>query len=167
MMMTFVLSVVLIIWNQFSDRWKWPIITGDCDNSIPQTFHLSADDVDQMQSYVLAMDDVCSKQSAPNTELWGSAKKQQKVVNFGSLSLRSFLQKIRITLLNAVLTPQESLKNFVLKKIKKKGVKKAKNMLLMFVKVKLGVKKIVLVNAEIFAFNTILTNMSKQQKKGD
>ena len=68
------------------------------------------------------------------------------MVNFGSLSLRSFLQKIRITLLNAVLTPQESLKNFVLKKIKKKGVKKAKNMLLMFVKVKLGVKKIVLVN---------------------
>ena len=50
-------------------------------------------------------------------------------------------------LLNAVSTPKKSLKIFVLKKMKKKGVKKAKNMLLMFVKVKLGVKKIVLVNA--------------------
>ena len=69
------------------------------------------------------------------------------MVNFGGLFLRSFSQKIRIILLNAVLTPQESLKNLVLKKLKKKGVKKAKNMLLMFVKVKLGVKKIVLVNA--------------------
>ena len=38
---------------------------------------------------------------------------------------------------------------------------KGKNMLLMFVEVKLGVKKIDLVNAEIFAFNTFLTNMSK------
>ena len=46
-----------------------------------------------------------------------------------------------------VLTPEESLKNFVLKKLKKKWAKRAKNMLLMFVKVKLGVKKIVLVNA--------------------
>ena len=36
--------------------------------------------------------------------------------------------------------------NLVLKKLKK-GVKRAKNMLLMFIKVKLGVKKIVLVNA--------------------
>ena len=69
------------------------------------------------------------------------------MVNFGGLSLRSFLQKIRKILLDAVLTPQESLKNFVLKKLKKKGVKRAKNMLLMFVKVKLGVKKIVSVNA--------------------
>ena len=70
------------------------------------------------------------------------------MVNFGSLSLRSFLQKIRITLLNAVLTPQESLKNFVLKKTEEeRGEKGKKNMLLMFVKVKLGVKKIVLVNA--------------------
>jgi len=58
-----------------------------------------------------------------------------------------FLQKIHIILLNAVLTPQESLKFFVLKKLRKKGMKRAKNMLLMFVKVKLGVKKIVLVNA--------------------
>ena len=48
----------------------------------------------------------------------GKLKKQQKVVNFGSLSLRSFLQKIRIILLNGVLTPQESLKNLVLKKKK-------------------------------------------------
>ena len=71
------------------------------------------------------------------------------------ISPQFFLQKIRIILLNAVLTPQESLKCFVLKKTKKKGVKKA--MLLMFVKV----KKIVLVNAEIFAFNTFLTNYSK------
>ena len=71
------------------------------------------------------------------------------------------MQKMHIILLNAVLTPKESLKNFVLKKLKKKGAKKAKNMLLMFVKVKLGVKKIVLVNAKIFAFNTFLTNMSK------
>ena len=71
------------------------------------------------------------------------------MVNFGSLFLRSFLQKIRKILLNAVLTPQESLKNFVLKKLGKKGVKKAKkkNMLLVFGKVKLGVKKIVSVNA--------------------
>ena len=83
------------------------------------------------------------------------------MVNFGSLFLRSPLQKIRIILLNAVLTPQKSLKNLVLKKLKKKGVKKAKNMLLMFVKVKLGVKKIVLVNAKIFAFNTFLTTVSK------
>ena len=58
-----------------------------------------------------------------------------------------FLQKIRIILLNAVFTSQESLKNVVLKKLKKKWVKRAKNMLLMFVKVKLGVKKIVFVNA--------------------
>ena len=83
------------------------------------------------------------------------------MVNFGGLFLRSFSQKIRIILLNAVLTPQESLKNLVLKKLKKKGVKKAKNMLLMFVKVKLGVKKIVYVNTEIFAFNTTLSNYSK------
>ena len=45
--------------------------------------------------------------------------------------------------------------------MKKKGVKKAKNMLLVFGKVKLGVKKIVLVNAEIFVFNTTLTNYRK------
>ena len=48
-----------------------------------------------------------------------------------------------------------------LKKLKKKGVKKAKNMLLLFGKVKLGVKKIVLVSTEIFAFNTTLPNTSK------
>ena len=42
-----------------------------------------------------------------------------------------------------------------------KTAESGQNMLLMFVKVKLGVKKIVLVNAEIFAFNTFLTNMSK------
>ena len=84
------------------------------------------------------------------------------MVNFGSLFLRSFfLQKIRKILLNAILTPQESLKIFVLKKLKKKGVKKAKNMLLVFGKVKLGVKKIVLVSTEIFAFNTTLPNTSK------
>ena len=67
--------------------------------------------------------------------LWGSWKKLLKVVNFGGVFLRSFLQKIRKILLNAVWTPQESLKNFVLKKLKKKGVKKAKNMLLVFGKV--------------------------------
>ena len=83
------------------------------------------------------------------------------MVNFGSLFLRSFSQKIRIILLDAVFTPQESLKNFVLKKLKKKGVKKAKNMLMVFGKVKLGVKKIVLVSTEIFAFNTTLPNTSK------
>ena len=83
------------------------------------------------------------------------------MVNFGSLFLRSFLQKIRKILHNAVLTPQESLKKIVLKKLKKKGVKKAKNMLLVFGKVKLGVKKIVLVSTEIFAFNTTLPNTSK------
>ena len=67
------------------------------------------------------------------------------MVNFGGLFLCIFLQKIREILLNAVLTPQESLKNFVSKKkLKKKGVKRAKNMLLVFGKVKLGVKKIVL-----------------------
>jgi|OM-RGC.v1.033235534 hypothetical protein len=82
------------------------------------------------------------------------------VVNFGSLFLRSFLQKILKILLNALLTPQESLKIFVLTKLKKKGVKKA-NMLLVFGKVKLGVKKIVLVSTEIFAFNTTLPNTSK------
>ena len=47
------------------------------------------------------------------------------------------------------------------KKLKKEGVKKAKNMLLLFGKVKLGVKKNVLVNTEIFAFNTTLPNYSK------
>ena len=52
-----------------------------------------------------------------------------------------------IILLNAVFTPQESPKKIVLKKLKQKAVKRAKNMLLMFVKVKLGVKKIVLVSA--------------------
>ena len=35
----------------------------------------------------------------------------------------------------------------------------------MFVKVKLGIKRIVLLNAKIFAFGTFLTNMSKKQKK--
>ena len=49
-----------------------------------------------------------------------------KVVNFGSLFLRSFLQKIRKILLNAVLTPQESLKNFVLKKTEKERGEKDK-----------------------------------------
>ena len=52
------------------------------------------------------------------------------------------MRKIHIILLNAVSTPKESLKIFVLKKLKKKGAKKAKNMLLMFVKVKLGVKEL-------------------------
>ena len=65
------------------------------------------------------------------------------MVNFGSLFLCSFLQKVRKILLNAVSTPKESLKNVVLKKLKKKGVKRAKNMLLLFGKVKLGVKKMV------------------------
>ena len=41
-------------------------------------------------------------------------------------------------------------------------VKKAqKKLLLVFVKVKLGIKRIVLSNAKIFAFSTFLTNMSK------
>ena len=40
--------------------------------------------------------------------------------------LRSFLQKICKSLLNAVFTPQESMKNIVLKKMKQKLVKKAK-----------------------------------------
>ena len=92
-------------------------------------------------------------------------KLKKKTAESGQLwefiSPQFFLQKIRIILLNAVLTPQESLTKIVLKKSKKKGVKKAKNMLLMFVKVEHGVKKIVLVNAEIFAFNTFLTNISK------
>ena len=48
------------------------------------------------------------------------------MVNFKSLFLRSFLQKIRKSLLSAVLTPQESMKNLVLKKLKQKMVKKAK-----------------------------------------
>ena len=73
--------------------------------------------------------------------------KLKKIAESGQLweliSPQFFLQKILKILLNAVLTPQK----FVLKKLKKKGVKRAKNMLLMFVKVKLGVKKIVLVNA--------------------
>ena len=88
--------------------------------------------------------------------------KLKKIAESGQLweliSPQFFLQKKCIILPNAVITTQEYLKFFVLKKLKKKGVKKAKNMLLMFVKVKLGVKKIVLVNAKIFAFNTILTN---------
>ena len=41
------------------------------------------------------------------------------------------------------------------------GKKGQKNLLLMFVKVKLGIKRIVLLNAKIFAFSTFLTNMSK------
>ena len=65
--------------------------------------------------------------------------KLKKVAESGQLweliSQQFFLQKIRKILLNAVLTPQESLKNFVLKKLKKKGVKKAKNMLMVFGKV--------------------------------
>ena len=44
-------------------------------------------------------------------------------------------------------------------------MKKANNMLLLFGKVKLGVKKIVLVNTEIFAFKTTLQNYSKYPKK--
>ena len=48
------------------------------------------------------------------------------MVNFGSLFLRSFLQKIRKILLNAVLTPQESLKNFVLKKTEQERGEKGK-----------------------------------------
>ena len=78
-----------------------------------------------------------------------------------------FLQKIRIILFNAVLTPQESLKNLVLKNLKKEGVKKAKNMLHMFVKVKLGIKKNVLINAKIFAFNTFFNKCEQIAKKGD
>ena len=53
-------------------------------------------------------------------------KKWLKVVNFKSLFLRSFLQKIHKSLLNAVLTPQKSMKNIDLKKLKQKMVKKAK-----------------------------------------
>ena len=56
--------------------------------------------------------------------------KLKKIAESGQLweliSPQFFLQKIRKILLNAVLTPQESLKNLVLKKMKKKGVKKAK-----------------------------------------
>ena len=51
------------------------------------------------------------------------------MVNFGSLSLRSFLQKIRIILLNAVLTPQKPLKNLVLKKLKNYKMRARKPML--------------------------------------
>ena len=88
-------------------------------------------------------------------------KNSLKWSTLGAYFSADLLPKIHINLLNSVLTPEESLKKIFLKKLKKKWVKKAKNMLLMFVKVKLGVKKIVLVNAEIFAFNTFLTNMSK------
>ena len=48
------------------------------------------------------------------------------MVNFGSLFLRSFLQKIRKILLNAVLTPQESLKKIVLKKTEEERGEKGK-----------------------------------------
>ena len=74
-------------------------------------------------------------------------KNSWKWSTLGAYFSAVFLQKIRKILHNAVLTPQECLNKIVLKKMKKKGVKRAKNMLLMFVKVKLGVKKIVLVNA--------------------
>ena len=64
--------------------------------------------------------------------------------NFESLFLCSFLQKIRIIFLNAVLTPKESLKNPVVKKIEEEKGEKSKNLLLMCVKVKQGIKGIVL-----------------------
>ena len=48
------------------------------------------------------------------------------MVNFGSLFLRSFLKKIRKILLNAVLTPQESLKNFVLERTEEEKGEKGK-----------------------------------------
>ena len=84
------------------------------------------------------------------------------MVNFKILFLRSFLQKIRKSLLNAVLTPQESIiKSSFEKNEAETGKKRPKNLLLMFVKVKLGIKRIVLLNAKIFAFSTFLTNMSK------
>ena len=101
--------------------------------------------------------------------LWGSWKKLLKVVNFGGVFLRSFLQKIRKILLNAVLTPQESLNNLVLKKkkMKKKGVKKAKNMLLVFGKVKLGVKKNCLGKYRNICFQHDFTKHHQIAKKRD
>ena len=53
-------------------------------------------------------------------------KKYLKVVNFGSLFLCSFLQKMRKILLNAVLTPPESLKNLALQKTEEEGGEKGK-----------------------------------------
>ena len=56
--------------------------------------------------------------------LWpGKLKKK----NFGSLFLRSFLQKIREILLNAVLTPQESLIFFFEKTEEESGEKGKKH----------------------------------------
>ena len=88
------------------------------------------------------------------------------MVNFESLFLCSFLQKILKILLNALLTPQESLKNLVLKKLKKKGVKRAKNTLLMFVKVKLGVKKNCLGKCKNICLQHFLNKLEQIAKKG-
>ena len=88
--------------------------------------------------------------------------------NFESLFFRSFfLQKIRIILLNAVLTSKESLKNPVLKKIEEEKGENSKNLLLMYVKVKLGIKRIVLLNAKIFAFSTFFNKYEQVAKKVD
>ena len=51
-----------------------------------------------------------------------------------------------------------------MKKAREKWRKKRKNLLLVFVKVKLGVKKSVLVRKTIFVKQTFLTNTSKKHK---
>ena len=75
--------------------------------------------------------------------------KLKKIAESGQLwkliSPQSFAENTHNFAQRSVNSPRISEK-IVLKKLKKKGVKKAKNLLLLFVKVKLGVKKIVLVN---------------------
>ena len=76
--------------------------------------------------------------------------KLKKIAESGQLwkliSPQSFAENMHNFAQRCVNSPRISEK-FSFEKLKKKGVKRAKNMLLMFVKVKLGVKKIVLVNA--------------------
>ena len=113
----------------YSGEWNIDKFGTKLEKYTPKTVAIK-----QMKIYIISMKPIEKSQHIVNNcnncsvfiALWGSWKKWLKVVNFRSLFLRSFLQKIRKSLLNAVLTPQESTKNLVLKKLKQKKVKKAK-----------------------------------------
>ena len=81
--------------------------------------------------------------------------------NFELLFLHGFSSKNREILHKAVLTPQEYEDYFSWKKIRKKWGKKSKNLLGVFVQVKIGLKKILLQKDFFFIKRTFCTNTPK------
>ena len=81
--------------------------------------------------------------------------------NFELLFLHGFSSKNREILHKAVLTPQEYEDYFFWKKIKKKMGEKSKDLLGVFVQVKIGLKKILSQKEFFFRKRTFCTNTPK------